>query len=209
MYPGQQGYASETENREEAPNYGHRLTGDVAAPKDRDGTGVAVGRAPTEPTSSVWQQLRQSPRIRCSGSVELRFEGDDTCMWGTLTDISLHGCYVELANTFPVDTKVYLVLKSLGVRVQTAGTVRTSYPSKGMGIAYAEMEPGQLQQLKQLLDALTGGGIVPKKIAVRENDSKEFIDPIAFRDEMTEFFRKNLLLSREEFHKIADRVRRS
>jgi preprotein translocase subunit Sss1 len=34
------------------------------------------------------------------------------------------------------------------------------------------------------------------------------VDLRAFLDEMTEFFRKNQLLSRDEFHKIAKRVRR-
>jgi preprotein translocase subunit Sss1 len=34
------------------------------------------------------------------------------------------------------------------------------------------------------------------------------VDPRAFLNEITEFFRKNQLLSREEFHEIAKRVRR-
>jgi hypothetical protein len=34
-------------------------------------------------------------------------------------------------------------------------------------------------------------------------------DPRAFLDEITEFFQKKHLLSREEFHQIAKRVRRS
>ena len=62
-------------------------------------------------------------------------------MWGTLTDISLHGCYVEMNATFPVDTKVDLVLKSFGIRIHTPGRVRATYPSLGMGICFAEIEP--------------------------------------------------------------------
>ena len=77
-------------------------------------------------------------------------------MWGTLTDISAHGCYVEMSNTYPADTPVYLVLKSCGIRIQAPGTVRASYPGLGMGIRFAEIEPEQQAQLQQLLAMLAG-----------------------------------------------------
>jgi hypothetical protein len=73
----------------------------------------------------------------------------DARMWGTVTDVSLHGCYVEMNTTFPAGTEVDLVLKSFGIRIETPGTVRASYPFLGMGICFAEMEPVQQMQLKQ------------------------------------------------------------
>ena len=103
-----------------------------------------------------FKDRRQSPRLRCSGSVEFRVQGSDVRMWGTLTDISLHGCYVEMNATFPIDTKVGLVMKSFGIRIQTAGRVRATYPSLGMGICFADIEPSEQLQLKQLLTALSG-----------------------------------------------------
>jgi PilZ domain len=206
-YAGQQGLPVEAKDGEDGLSRRQRRKGKVAEGAAADAA-VAAGRAPVDPTSFDWSRLRQSPRIRCSGSVELRTKGSDVCLWGTLTDISLHGCYVEIENTFPVDTGVYLVLKSFGIRIETPGIVRTSFPALGMGIAYAEMEAEQEMQLKELIDALTSGGI-PKRIPAAASERKDVIDPIAFLDEMTKFFRKNLLLSREEFHKIAGRVRRS
>jgi hypothetical protein len=133
-------------------------------------------------------------------------------MWGTLTDISLHGCYVEMSFTFPVDTKVNLVLKSCGIRVQVSGTVRASYPFLGMGIGFAEIDPEQQLQLKQLLAALGGQSAFFRGVPAPENAVKDTVrsaDPRALLDEVTEFFRKNQLLSRDEFHQIAKRVRRS
>jgi len=132
-------------------------------------------------------------------------------MWGTLTDVSLHGCYMEMNTTFPVGTKVDLVLKSFGIRIQARGTVRTSYPFLGMGICFAEIEPGQKLQLTQLLDALAVHNAVSNGGSARESGMKGCmgtVDPRAFLNEITEFFRKNQLLSREEFHEIAKRVRR-
>jgi hypothetical protein len=39
------------------------------------------------------------------------------------------------------------------------------------------------------------------------NDTLRSVDPTALLAEVTEFFRKNRLLSRDEFHQIAKRVR--
>ena len=110
--------------------------------------------------------------------------------------------------TFPIDTKVDLVLKSFGIRIQARGTVRTSYPLLGMGIGFADIEPGQELQLKQLLDVLTGQSAVSNGESARENGMKNYmgtVDLRAFLDEMTEFFRKNQMLCREEMC-IRDRV---
>lgn len=175
------------------------------------GIDLNLGITPADANSLAWKDLRQSPRIRCSGSAEFRIEGSDEHLWGTLTDISLHGCYVEVNSRFPVGTTVYLVLKSLGARIQTRGTVRTSFPSIGMGISFSEIEPGQQHHLQLLVDTLTGANTVSRIGMVRgisEKSSTGAVDPIAFLDEITEFFRKKQLLSREEFQQIANRVRR-
>jgi hypothetical protein len=57
-------------------------------------------------------------------SAVFRVEGNDARVWGTVTDFSLHGCYVEMNTMFPAGTKVALVLKSFGIRIETPGTVR-------------------------------------------------------------------------------------
>ena len=202
----------DSSNGEEGVNYLRRLKGEAAESAPTDASANGGGRAPTDATSFAWKELRQSPRLRCSGNVKFRTEGSDLPMWGTLTDISLHGCYVEMNTTFPIDTKVDLVLKSFGIRIEARGTVRTSYPFLGMGICFAEIEPEQEVQLKQLLDALTGRSAVSNVESARENGIKNYMgtaDLRTFLDEITEFFRKNQLLSRDEFHKIAKRVRRS
>ena len=136
----------------------------------------------------------------------------DARLWGTLTDVSLHGCYVEMTTTFPVGTKVDLVLKSFGIRIETPGTVRVSYPYLGMGICFAEIEPVHQLRLKQLLAALTGRSAASNGASAEEKSVKDTLgsaDPKAFLDGITDFFQKNQTLSREEFHQIAKRVRRS
>jgi hypothetical protein len=67
---------------------------------------------------------------------------------------------LEMNTTFPDGAKASLVLKSFGIRIETPGTVRASYPFLGMGICFAEIEPVQQMQLKQLLAALAGRSAV-------------------------------------------------
>jgi hypothetical protein len=217
VYSELPGLSPDSSNSEDSVNYLRRLKGAVAEGAPAGGAAKGGGRAPADANSLEWKERRQSPRLRCSGSVEFRTEGSDVRLWGTLTDISLHGCYVEMNATFPIDTKVDLVLKSFGVRIQVPGTVRTSYPFLGMGICFAEIEPGQQLQLKQLLDALAGHSAVSDGVSAQENSAKEngmkdtlsSADPRAFLDEITAFFQKNQLLSCDEFYQIAKRVRRS
>jgi hypothetical protein len=116
-----------------------------------------------------------------------------------------------MKTTFPVDTRVDIVLKSFGILIQARGTVRTSYPLLGMGVCFVEIEAGQEAQLKQLLDVLAGNSAVSHAGSDREDGTKNYmvtVDLRAFLDEMTEFFRKNQTLGREEFRKIAKRVHR-
>jgi hypothetical protein len=215
IYPGQPVLPQDSNSGEEGVNYLRRLKGGVAGETAGGVSAVATatgGGAQTEATSPAWKERRQSPRLRCSGSVEFRADGNNVRMWGTLTDVSLHGCYVEMNTTFPAGTKVNLVLKSFGIRIQAPGTVRVTYPFLGMGIGFAEIELEQQLQLKQLIAALAGHGAVPNSGPPGENGMKDTLkaaDPRALLDEIMEFFRKKQLLSRDEFHQIAKRVRRS
>src|SRR6266446_1068390 len=167
IYRAQPDLASDFGNGEEGVDYLRRLRGAAVegAPAD---AAVKGGEAPAVADSVAWIERRKSPRLRCSGSAEVRTEGSDVCRWGTVTDISQHGCYVEMNTTFPVGTKVNLVLKSFGIRIETPGEVRASYPSLGMGICFAEMQPVQQLHLKDLLTALAGRSAVSSGIPAEE-----------------------------------------
>jgi hypothetical protein len=210
--PAQPDLAPDPSIGDESVDYLRRLKGAAveAAPADAVARGGGGAPAAANSNSNAWKERRQSPRLRCSGSAEFRAEGNDARMWGTVTDVSLHGCYVEMNTTFPVDTKVGLVLKSFGIRIEAPGTVRASYPFLGMGICFAEIEPVQQMQLKQLLAALSGRSGVSNGISAQENSMKDTLasaDPKSFLDGIAEFFQKNQTLPREEFLQIAKRAR--
>jgi PilZ domain len=222
IYPGQpgltqdgltqDGLTQDFSNGDEGVDYLRRLKGAVLEAAAADTVVRGGGEAPAAANSVAWKDKRQSPRLRCSGSAEFRTEGNDTRMWGTVTDISQHGCYVEMNTPLPVGAKMDLVLKSFGIRIEAPGTVRASYPFLGMGICFTEIPPVQLLHLKDLLAALSGRSGVSNRVPTQENsmsDTLRSADLRALLDEITEFFQKNQLLSRNEFHQIAKRARRS
>ncbi|HUM04692.1 MAG TPA: PilZ domain-containing protein [Terriglobales bacterium] len=211
LYAEQPGLNPETRKSEDGANYLRRLKTQT---EEEVVTNAAVRKGPG-PSSEVpytGKERRRSPRFRCAGSAEFKPDGSDVRMWGTLTDVSLHGCYVEMSTTFPVGTKVDLILEVLGIRVRAQGTVRVSYPFLGMGICLNELEPGQQTQLEQLLGALAGQAAAPDPGLTRQAVSPEVLEatePAVFLDEVRRYFVNHHLLSREEFFRIAQRCRRS
>jgi PilZ domain-containing protein len=108
-------------------------------------------------------EQRKSPRYRCEGSAELIQDGLDLRTWATFTDISMHGCYVELTATFPIGTMLHTKLEVNGIMVRARGIVRVSYPSLGMGIAFTEMSAAYRDQLRDLLKDISRPSVIMAK----------------------------------------------
>jgi PilZ domain len=176
-----------------------------AKPSPQAGQGEATH---TQPAAF---ERRRSPRFLCNGKVELQAEGSNVRIWGSLTDISLHGCYVEMTATFPVDTQVILKLNSLGNTVSTPATIRVAYPFLGMGMCFRDTEPGQQRALEQLIRALAGENAIlsPSSDHAGIPDIVASADPQLLIAEIGDFFKKSGSLSRDQFYQIAKRVRRS
>ena len=196
---------------DDGASYLRRLKGQPG--EEPSSTPATVGPTAVAPQNSVPEKdRRRSPRFKCAGSVELTAEDSNVRMWGTLTDISLRGCYVEMTTTFPVDTKIALVLEALGIRFRAWGTVRISYPFLGMGILITEIAPDQKMLLEQLLSALAKSTNPSQPEPIPHDSSTDLFvgaDPIAFLNELKRYFDGKALLSREEFFRIAKLCQRS
>ena len=55
-------------------------------------------------------ERRQYPRFRCEGKAEIRVRNSSGVWWGTLTDLSAGGCYIEMASPLPPGTVARLTL---------------------------------------------------------------------------------------------------
>jgi len=108
--------------------------------------------APAEPATPG--ERRRNPRYKCEGSATFHVQGTDVRTWGTFTDLSISGCYIELKATFPVGAMVDLELEIDGLRAELKGEVRVSYPFLGMGVAFCDMTVQSHQQIEAMIDTV-------------------------------------------------------
>jgi hypothetical protein len=151
-------------------------------------------------------ERRATPRFKCQGSAQVRQENSEVQTWGSITDISLHGCYLEMTATFPVGTAVFIQLELGGNRVEIKGEVRASYPFLGMGISFREMTS---QNRLRLGDMVLLAARELRLVASHASDAQaawvmpQVKDPKRVVDALGNFFMRKGSLSREEFARIA------
>ena len=160
--------------------------------------------APSEPEAPP--ERRRNPRYKCEGSATFRTQGSDVRTWGTFTDLSISGCYVELKATFPVGAMIDLELELNGMRAQLKGEVRVSYPFLGMGVAFRERTPENLRQVQAMVDSVTPS--VQKARPIEADTSGHasslpiIVNAGAALQALADFFDKHVLLSKEEFIRL-------
>ncbi len=64
------------------------------------------------------------------------------------SDLSIGGCYVEMANPLPVRTAVRLQLTYNETSITLFGDVVRCEPGKGMAVRFRAIEPNQMATLK-------------------------------------------------------------
>jgi len=99
-------------------------------------------------------ERRSHVRYVCDGGVEVRTEGSTTGFWGTLTDISLGGCYVQTFSPLPVATRVHMRIQTKSTEFRCAGSVQASHPGVGMGVGFTDFDEGQRPLLEALMKNL-------------------------------------------------------
>jgi hypothetical protein len=93
---------------------------------------------------------RQFPRHSCRIESQVTIEDGSVRLPGTVTDISLGGCYVEMLAPLPINTKVDLVLKSGASPMQMSGRVCSSQTGMGMGVSFTRIKPADFEMLRRL-----------------------------------------------------------
>jgi len=95
---------------------------------------------------------RRHARYNCDAGVEIRTDDARAGYWGTLTDISLGGCYINTFSPLRVGTDVVLLIKIDGRDINTKAKVITSHPGVGMGLEFEEfISQGDEEHLRQLI----------------------------------------------------------
>lgn len=107
-------------------------------------------------------EKRSHVRYVCDGGVEVRPEGSAGGFWGTLTDISLGGVYVQTFSPLAVGTQLNMRVQTKMTEFRCSGHVQASHPGVGMGIIFEEFEQGQRELMEVLIKQLAAAAEASK-----------------------------------------------
>ena len=130
-------------------------------------------------------------------------EKDDPPVSCKLTDLSLGGCYLEMAAPFPVKTLVVLSMRVRDLQVKAEGVVRVMHPELGMGVEFTQKTQQQREHVEKFIQALmNGNGAMPDLLVEPEgleSDSNAGLQRLDVDDPLVELFHNKSALSVEEF----------
>jgi hypothetical protein len=89
----------------------------------------------------VEQERRRSPRYPFIASAELVEQASETRMSSRVSELGLHGCYLDMINPFPEGTKVLVKIYTDAEYFESLGTVVYTQHNMGMGVKFEEVKP--------------------------------------------------------------------
>jgi len=95
---------------------------------------------------------RTQTRYACRLSAEVYRPGLSIPHRCCLTDLSSGGCFLEVALPFPQGSTLDIVVRTYEMRLRLKGTVLTSHPGYGMGVAFELDTQEEQDRLKKLTD---------------------------------------------------------
>jgi hypothetical protein len=97
-------------------------------------------------------EKRRTPRYIFFAAAELMEEKSDIRVASRLSELSLHGCYLDMMNPFPVGTSILLkIWTDENTVFQTDAQVIYSQPNIGAGVQFVRVEPKYLAVLERWL----------------------------------------------------------
>jgi hypothetical protein len=102
----------------------------------------------TASASYADQERRQFVRHACRIAAQVTLQDGSLKLSGTVTDISLGGCYIEMFSPLPVDTFVEMYLHPGDATLHVSARVRSSQKGAGMGVAFTGMSPDVFEKLR-------------------------------------------------------------
>jgi len=95
---------------------------------------------------------REQVRYACRLGAEVYRAGVAVPHHCSLTDLSPGGCYLEMPLPFSKKTCIEITVRTQDLKLRLYGTIQTSHPGYGMGVAFALETKDQCSQVQKLLD---------------------------------------------------------
>lgn len=99
------------------------------------------------------REKRRTPRYMFFAAAELLEEKSDVRVASRVSELSLHGCYLDMMNPFPAETGVQLKIWTEESTVfHTKGSIIYSQPNVGAGVRFVDVDAKNLAVLQHWLE---------------------------------------------------------
>jgi len=89
----------------------------------------------------VEKERRRSPRYPFIATAELVEQSSETRMVSRVSELGLHGCYLDMMNPFPQGTKVLIKIFTDSEYFESLATVVYAQHNMGMGVKFDSVKP--------------------------------------------------------------------
>ena len=103
------------------------------------------------------RERRRTPRYIFIASAELYEERIDERVASRVSELGLHGCYLDMMNPFPTGTLILLKIFAGDLTFQSKAKVVYATPNVGAGVEFLDVEAKYEYILHRWLDDLAKG----------------------------------------------------
>ncbi len=103
------------------------------------------------------REKRRTPRYVFFASAELFELKSEVRVASRVSELSLHGCYLDMMNPFPVDTLILLKIWADEQLFAAKARIIYAQPNMGAGVVFLEVEPQYQPILQHWLDEAAKG----------------------------------------------------
>jgi hypothetical protein len=116
-----------------------------------------VGRVIHSEAAIGYQERRRTPRYSFIASAELIEVQADVRIASRVSELSRHGCYLDMMNPFPKGTKVLVKISAGEAYFESKANIIYSQMNMGAGVGFIEMSPESQVVLERWLDEAEKG----------------------------------------------------
>jgi len=98
------------------------------------------------------RERRRSPRRIFIASAELFEEQSDIRVASRVSELSLHGCYLDMMNPFPPGTIIRLKIVSGDLTFECKARVIYATLNQGCGVGFLDVEPKYEYMVKRWME---------------------------------------------------------
>jgi hypothetical protein len=111
----------------------------------------------TNGSDGLYNERRAVPRYMFIATAEIIEPTTNTRMSGRVSEISQHGCYLDILNTLPRDTPIRVRIITDRGAFECAGKIVYVQENVGMGVGFVDPAKDQQEILTSWLEELSGG----------------------------------------------------